>query len=73
MDARESASLHKLIIGMATIFYDYDPSASRSPVPAKIVNDLAALGLVLTPETVRTHLREASKLLPPNTNKKDPS
>ena len=71
IDRRELATLHRLIIGMATKFYGYDASASRSPIPTRIVNDLADFGLELSPETVRTHLREASKLLPSNANKKE--
>jgi hypothetical protein len=71
IDGRKLTSLHMLIIGMATKFYGYDPSASRNPVTTRIVDDLALLGLVTTPETVRTHLKEASKLLSPNTNKKE--
>ena len=71
IEGRERSSLHKLVIGMAMKFYGYDPSVSRSPVPSRIANDLAGLGLGLTPKTIKKHLDQGSALLLANGNKKD--
>jgi hypothetical protein len=62
---REGDSLRKLVIGMAVKGYSLDPSAGRSKVVAEIVSDLLELGLELSDDTVRRHLKEAAELLPP--------
>lgn len=63
---REGDTLRKLVIGMAVAVYRYDPRAGRSDVPAQIASDLQELGLSVTDETVRKHLRESAELLPPD-------
>lgn len=63
--ARERDSLLKLIIGMAVGGYGYDPTASRSPIPAQIMSDLHKLALSLNDDTIRKYLKEAAELLPP--------
>src|SRR5260370_735654 len=63
--SREGDSLRKLVIGMAIKGYSLDPSAGRSKVVAEIVSDLLELGLELSDDTVRRHLKEAAELLPP--------
>jgi hypothetical protein len=62
---REGDSLRKLVIGMAIKGYSLDPGAGRSKVVAEIVSDLLELGLELSDDTVRRHLKEAADLLPP--------
>lgn len=62
---RERETVLKLIIGMATEQYGYDPSASRSETVKNIVSDLELHGLSLDAETVRKWLREAAEILPP--------
>src|SRR6266568_9068715 len=61
---REAASLRTLIIGMATGGYGYDPTAIRSDVVKDIVNDLLKLGLKLSDDTVRKHLKQSADFLP---------
>jgi len=53
-----------LIIGMATGGYGYDPTAIRSDVVKDIVNDLLKLGLKLSDDTVRKHLKQSADFLP---------
>jgi hypothetical protein len=71
IEGRERASLLKMIFGMATKRYNYNPADPKSPAPTSIVDDLAELGLQMSQETVRKYLREASSLLPANTIKKN--
>ncbi|MCP3055853.1 hypothetical protein [Aurantimonas marianensis] len=61
---RERESLLKLIIGMATGGYGYDPMAARSPIPADIATDLQTHGVSLSEDTIRKYLREGAELLP---------
>ena len=61
---REGDTLRKLIIGMAVEGYRYDPMATRSDVVAEIVTDLQTLGLPMSNDTVRHHLKKAAELLP---------
>jgi len=70
IDARERSSLHKIIITMAIDFYGYDPIALRSPIPKQIGDMAAELGLEVTVETIRKHLKQGGKLLPEGWNKK---
>ncbi len=59
-DAR--ASLLKLVIGMATGRYEYDPDARRSTVPKVICGDVNLCGHSIDEDTVRKWLGEAAKL-----------
>jgi hypothetical protein len=61
---KEKDSLLKLIIGMAVVGYSYDPHAGRSGRIKEIEDDLLRLGLSLSDDTIRKHLRTASELLP---------
>jgi len=57
---KELATLQKIIIGMAVKHYKYDPGKGKSEVPAKIESTLALMGISVTAETIRTHLKRAS-------------
>lgn len=61
----ERKTLLKLVIGMAVAGYTHDPSASKSPVPKEIADDLAKLGISVDPDTVRKYLREAAATVLP--------
>lgn len=56
----ERNSLLKLVWGMATQGYKFDPGADRSQVPKEIAGDCAAAGVPIDADTVRKYLREAS-------------
>lgn len=60
VSAKELATLQKIIIGMAVKHYKYDPSKRKSEVPAKIESTLGLMGISVTAETIRTHLKRAS-------------
>ncbi len=64
LGTRERDSVMKLIIGMAIQGYKYNPVAARNEAIGDICSDLAQLGLLLDPDTVRKWLREATELLP---------
>ena len=68
----ERQSLLKLVIGMATQAYKYDPAAARSAVLPEIVSDLEAAGVALEADTVRKYLKEAADLLPGGKAKRRP-
>jgi hypothetical protein len=57
----ERNSLLKLLWGMASQGYKFDPTADRSEVPKEIAGDCAAAGVPIDPDTVRKYLREASQ------------
>lgn len=56
----ERATLLKLVIGMAIKGYNHDPAASKSTSPKEIADDLAALGMTITDDTVRKYLKQAA-------------
>jgi len=60
---KEIGSLLKMIIGMATKFYDYNPNDKKSRVTQEIVDDVAALGLNIDADTVRKWLKESVQLV----------
>lgn len=64
LGTRERDTLLKLVIGMATSGYAYNPEDGRSSVPADIASDVEKLGLSMTDDTVRKWLKEAKALLP---------
>jgi len=64
MEARERASLLRLVVGMAVGGYGYDPKSKRSPIPNQIRDDLVKLGLDLHQDTIRRYLNEATNILP---------
>ena len=61
---RERNTLLRIIIGMAIRGYGYDPDAARSDVPKQVADDLSALGLECSDQTIREKLKEARSLLP---------
>ena len=59
---KERNTFLKWILGMAVIAnYGYDHHAARSPVPKEIADDLAALGISLDEDTIRSKLREGAE------------
>ena len=60
----ERNNLLKLVIGMAVKGYTYDPAALKSTATKEIADDLAAVGISITDETVRKYLRQAAAVLP---------
>lgn len=63
-DARELASLKRLVITMAIDGYGFDPKAQRSPLPKHLEGAALERGISLTDETIRKWLRAASEYLP---------
>lgn len=63
LGTRERDTLLKLVIGMATKGYGFDPKVQRSTVIPEIAVDLEAAGVTVTDDTVRKYLREAAALL----------
>jgi hypothetical protein len=61
----EHNSLLKLVIGMAIKGYAHDPAASKSTSPKEIADDLAQLGISITDDTVRKHLKKAAATVLP--------
>lgn len=64
LSTREKESLLKLIIGMATGGYGFDPSAAKSSQVRHITDDVLAAGLTIDEDTVRKWVKEAVGLLP---------
>jgi hypothetical protein len=63
LDGRARITFQKLILSMAMKAYDYVPGGNNGPVVKRIVNDMLSLGLDLTTETARNHLRDAEEVL----------
>ena len=67
LNTTERNTLLTLVIGMSIKGYAYDPAASKSSTPNEIAKDLAALGMSITDDTVRKHLKQAvDTVLPAN-------
>lgn len=66
LGVRERETLLKLAVGMAIGGYSWKPDAKRSDAVTDIVNDLNAVGLGLSDDTVRSKLREGAELLSGN-------
>ncbi|MDH5721849.1 MAG: hypothetical protein OEY94_00815 [Alphaproteobacteria bacterium] len=64
LHTKERETLLKIIAGMATDAYGYDPNAARSPIPREIADILAEKEIPLDPDTVRKWLKEAAEILP---------
>lgn len=64
---RERETALKLIIGMAVGGYSHDPTARRSATVSEIAEDLHKLGLSVDPDTIRKWLKEATEILPRET------
>lgn len=65
LSTTERNTLLKLVIGMAVKGYSFDPAASRSATPKEIADDLAALGIAFTDDTVRKYLKQAANTVLP--------
>ncbi len=63
LSPRVHNSLLKMVIGMAMGRYKHDPASPRSDAISAITRDIEKLGLSLDPDTVRHHVKEASKLV----------
>jgi hypothetical protein len=68
LHTKERESLLKLVIAMAIKGYGYNPSASKSDVPGKIVSDFSELGLNIDVGTVRKFLAQGRDLVRISTN-----
>jgi hypothetical protein len=67
LSAKERGYLLKMVIGMAILGYKYVPSNKKSLVTKEIADDVVALGMSITDDTVRKYLREAVEaVLPKN-------
>lgn len=54
-------------MGLAIKGYTYDPVAPpRGSIVPEIVSDLASLGIPLSDDTVRKHLKAGAEMLPPD-------
>lgn len=62
---RERDTLLKLVIGMAMKGYRYDPAAAKSSSTKDIADDLVALGMSVSDDTVRKYLKEAANTVLP--------
>jgi len=67
-DKREIQKLHELVIAMAIDAYGYDPCEAKSKIPKEICDAAAGLGISIHPDTVRKHLKQSAKVLPPDWN-----
>lgn len=67
----ERSTLQKLVIGMAIKGYTHDPAASKSTAPKEIADDMAALGMTITDDTVRKYLKQAADTVLP-VNRRQP-
>ena len=65
----------KMLLGIAMASYGYEPEGPRSDVPARLSADLAELGIEVSDDTIRKHLREATETvqLPPRKSPRWPS
>jgi hypothetical protein len=68
LKTKERESLLKMVAGMAVGGYGWDPKARRSDVTKEIADDLHRAGIALDPDTVRSWLRKAADLIPPQTD-----
>lgn len=59
-DKREIDTICQLFAAMAIEYYGYDPDGARSPVPREIVELAASMGISVTDDTVRKHLRRGA-------------
>lgn len=55
-----TASMQKMILGMAIGGYGWNPADLRSPIVSDIVHDLEKAGISLSEGTVRSRLNEAN-------------
>ena len=70
LNTRERDTLLKLVIGMAIKGYKYEPFASKSTVTKEIADDLAALDISVSDDTIRKYLKQATNSVLPADVKK---
>lgn len=64
LDGRKKKSLQKIILAIAINKYRFDPRKMKSSAPKNIESATAECGLLVTDETIRSHLREAVECFP---------
>ncbi|TAM39968.1 MAG: hypothetical protein EPN61_11795 [Burkholderiaceae bacterium] len=65
LSTTERNALLKLVIGMAVKGYGHDPVATKSYAPKEIADDLAALDISISDDTVRKYLKQAADAVLP--------
>ena len=65
LKTKERDSLLKLVIGMATAFYGYNPDELRSKCAGEVASELERVGISLNADTIRKYLKEGAEFLPP--------
>lgn len=65
LNTKERSTLLKMIIAMAIKGYSYNPAVGRSPTANEISQDMHALQLSCTDDTIRKMLNAAKDYLPP--------
>jgi hypothetical protein len=60
LKARERGTLLRILYGMATQGYKYDPTCKRSAVPSEIAADCEFAGCSVDADSVRKYLKEAA-------------
>lgn len=66
LSTKERDTLLKLVIGMAMKGYCHSPSAAKNNAPKEISDDLAALGISVSDDTVRKYLKQAADTVLPS-------
>ncbi|NBB88874.1 MAG: hypothetical protein GVX96_03675 [Bacteroidetes bacterium] len=61
---KERETLMRMVAGMAMAWYGYNPNAKKNESITEITNDLARVGVKISPHTVRKWLRKGNELLP---------
>lgn len=56
-------TVQRILTGVAKHQYGYNPKAARSTAPGQIVEDCAEENITVSPDTVRSHLREGAEQL----------
>lgn len=65
LTTKERNTLLRLVIGMAVAGYGYDSTATKSPIPKQIADDLSGCGISVSDDTVRNYLKEAASAFLP--------
>ncbi len=63
-DGRKKKSLQKILLAVSVIKYRFDPRKLKSSAPKNIESATEECGLLVTDETIRSHLREAADSFP---------
>lgn len=65
LNTKERDTLLTLVIGMAIKGYSHDPAALKNNAPKEIADDLKALKIPITDDTVRKYLKQAAERVLP--------